>query len=64
MNGEDFPLEECKEREDAIFDICIRSSSFNDLLKLWISATKMRSWLSAKIQSVSQKFSKRNDEGG
>lgn len=56
MNGEDIPLEEGAEREVAITDICKRSVHFEQLLKLWMSATKMRSWLTVKIKSVSHKY--------
>ena len=57
MNGEDIPLELGAERDQAIFEICTRSTHFEDLLKLWINATKMRGWLTAKVKSVSQKYS-------
>ena len=66
MNGEDIPLELGAERELAISDICKRCIHFEQLLKLWISATKMRSWLTVKVKSVSQKYqnlpSDRNQE--
>ena len=53
MNGEDIPFELGAEREKAILEICTRSSHFQDLLRLWTNATKMRSWLTAKVKSVS-----------
>ena len=49
MNGEDIPLDVGPERDEAIFDVCTRSSEYQILLQLWISATKMRVWLTAKI---------------
>lgn len=44
-NGSDIPIEEGQERDIALTEVCLEQTTFANLYKVWLNATKMRNWL-------------------
>lgn len=61
-NGDEIPIEDGEERNNAMTEVCLEQPLFANLSKVWLSATKMRNWLQVKKQSVSTKFSQLADQ--